>query len=751
MTLHRTQLAVAAALLCAGSAFAVHPDDHTGASATANDNNASTSAPKALDRVEITGAGDKLRLEQTHDTASRLGLTARETPATVQTLTQDDLQWRGLRTAREAFADIPGVISGNVPGNPAAVMMRGFSGNVISILQDGVRVSTSTVVQRDTNTWHFERIEVLKGPASVLFGEGALGGVINKVTRKPSFTGQAFDAQLSLGSFNTRTAAAGGNLPLSDTVAVRLDASQLQSDSLYDVDRNQTRSRGLTGSVLVKPSRDLSVLLALDHYADRYDSTYQGVPLVQASVAREPSDILQSPNGLVIDKALRHMNYNPEGAYSSARETTLRSRIDWALDGGWSWGTDLTTYTANRDFVLSDTQTFAAPSAGFPNGSFVRTVQRFYHDHQFWNARTALAHQGRLGGLRNRLSVGAEYNHTDFASLRQSAPSSAVAAVDPYAPAVGPFPTEASAYSAGNVNFDSALTTQSLFVEDALNLSPQWLWVAGLRHDDIRLERSVTNFNVTPNTVQSARPRYHPLSWRLGTTYDLDADTTLYAQLTSAAVPVSSMLLQSITNTGFKLTTGRSWELGFKLWALDHRVSVTGAAYRITQRDILTRDPANPSQTVQGGRQSAQGVEFSAAARVSPALSVGASFGQVKARYDELVEAGGVVRTGNQPLNTPSTTANLNAAYAVPGTALTLSGFVRHVSGFYTDTANTLHLNGRTTLDAALAWKVATSTTLTLRGRNLTDAFYGEYSGYPTTNVYLGAPRSVEVSLLSHF
>ncbi|MCY1671607.1 TonB-dependent receptor [Novosphingobium sp. SL115] len=707
-------------------------------------------APSAND-ILVIGQRDPLQLDAETTTGSRLGLSARETPATVQTITQADIQFRGLRTAREAFADIPGAISGNVPGNPAAVMMRGFSGNVVSILQDGVRVSTSTVVQRDTNTWHFDRIEVIKGPASVLFGEGALGGVINKVTRKPTFDGTHMETLFSYGSFNTITAAGGVNLQLSDTVAIRADASNMRSDSLYDVDDNHTRSSGLTASVLFKPLDSLSILIAVDHFDDRYDGTYQGVPLVSSTVAKDASDILQSANGLVIDKALRRANYNPRGSYSSADETTLRSRIDLALGGGWTWGTDLTWYTAKRDFVLSDTQTFAAPSTGFANGSFLRTVQRFYHDHEFWNVRSALSNDTTIGGLRNRLTIGAEYNQTDFASLRQSAPNSAVARVDPYTPAVGTIPTANRAYTSGNVNFDSTLRTISVFAEDALNLTPKWLLVGSVRYDDIDLERAVTNFNVTPNTVQRANPRYKPFSWRAGSTYDLTGGLTLYAQYTTATVPVSSMLLQSITNTGFRLTKGRSVEGGFKLSALDQHVTLTGAAYHIRQDNILTRDPANPALTVQGGTQSSLGVEFSLGATITPQLSAGGSFGYVDAKYDELIEAGGAVRTGNRPINTPTTTANAYVAYAVPGTPLTFSGFARHVSGFYTDTANTIHVNGRTTFDAAVAWALAETATITLRGRNLTDAFYGEYSGYPTTNIYIGAPRSVELSLSTRF
>lgn len=705
----------------------------------------------ALDRVEVSGARDRLRLGAAHGTGSRLGLSARETPATVETITQDDIQFKGLRTAREAFADVPGAIAGNVPGNPAVVMMRGFSGAAVSILQDGVRVSTSTVVQRDTNTWHFDRIEVIKGPSSVLFGEGALAGAINKVTRQPDLETDRFDAQLSAGSFGTTTMAAGANLRLSERAALRIDASQLESDSLHDVDHNRTRSRGLTTSLLLKPIDRLSVLLAIDHFADRYDSTYQGVPLVPVSAARDPASIVTSAAGLVVDKALRHRNYNPDGAWSSAEDTTLRARVDWRLRGGWSWRTDLSGYTARRHFVLSDTQTFAAPDAAFPEGSFRRSLQRFHHDHRFWNARSALSNESTPLGLRNRFTVGLELNRTDFASLRQSAPAGAVAAVDPWAPVAGAFPTADSVYTVGNVNFDSLQRTRSVFAENALNLTPRWLLVAGLRLDDIDLRRVVTDYNATQGAAQVARPRYRPESWRVGSTYDLTPDMTFYAQVSSAAAPVSSMLLQSIANASFRLTQGRAVEAGFKLTALDRRIGLTGAVYRITQDDILTRDPADPALTVQGGSQSSRGVELNGSFALTSALTLGVGIGRTDARYDELVEAGGAVRSGNRPTNTPDTTANAFVSWTMPGLPVTLSGFVRHVSAFHTDTANSIRVAGHTTLDAAAAWRLSRDLTLTLRGRNLTDAFYGEYSGYPSTNIYIGAPRSVELSLLASF
>jgi iron complex outermembrane receptor protein len=703
------------------------------------------------DAIIVTGQRDQLKLDQKSDTGSRLGLTIMETPASVETLSQADMQFRGLRTAREAFADVPGAIAGNVPGNPAVITMRGFAGNVVSILQDGVRISSSTVVQRDTNTWHFDRIEVIKGPASVLFGEGALGGVVNKVTRKPQFDGNHMDALMSYGSFDTLTAAGGVNYQLSDTVAVRADASIMRSDSLYDVDDNDTRSSGLTASLLFKPSDDLSILIAVDHYNDRYDSSYQGALLIPAAYARDPSDAVRSSSGLVVDKAMRKRNYTPDGGYSGADETTIRSRIDWQLGGGWALGTDLMWYSADRAFLNNGTRSFIAPTTAFPNGSIQRGLTAFYHDHDYWNVRTALSNDGVIGGLRNRFTLGAEYNHTDFASLRETSTTSLVSSVDPFDPVVGTFPTDGSLYRSQNVNFDSRLNTISVFAEDALNLTPRWLLVAGARFDHMDLNRRVTDYLTTPNAVTSANPVYKPFSWRVGSSYAVTPDLTLYGQYTTAVTPVSSILLQSIANTRFKLTRGHSYEAGFKLAALAKRLTVTGAAYRIVQNDILTRDPTNPLQTVQGGTQSSQGMELSLGWAVTDDLSMGGSFSYSDAQYDALIEAGGIDRSGNRPINVPSTTAAANMAYHLPGTPITVSGFARHVSGFYTDTANSIFVKGRTTFDAAVAWAIMDGATLTLRGRNLTDAFYGEYSGYNSTDIYIGAPRSFEVSLATHF
>ena len=719
-------------------------------SSTSTLSNSSTDA-RTDAAIVVTGQRDPLKLDEPAEAGSRLPLTIRETPASIEVLTQDDLQVRGLRTARETFADVVGAIAGNVPGNPAVVSLRGFTGNTVSILQDGVRVSTSTVVQRDLNTWHYDRIEVLKGPASVLHGEGALAGVINKVTRKPMLEETHLDTLLAVGSFDTVFAAGGFNLPLTSRVAVRADASYRRSESLYDVENNESFSAGLTASVLWRATDRVSVLVAVDHFEDRTDSTYQGLPLIPASFALRPTEAVRSDQGLVADRALRRRNYNPQGGFSGADETTVRSRIDWAVSDGWTVAIDLIGYTADRAFVLADNATFVPPTIAFPNGSFRQTFQDFRHDHQFANARALVGNDRVIAGLRNRFSLGVERNATDFVSLRQTAPVSALPAVDVRAPTPFPLPASANVFTAGNVIFNSKLDQTSVFAEDALNLTPGWLLVGGVRWDHIDLDRATIQ-NVG-GAVDRNRPTFDPVSWRAGTTFDVTPEVTLYGQVTTAVSPVSSILLASVANSRFRLTKGRAFEAGVKASGWGGRAGLTAAAYRIEQRDILTRDPNNPALTVQGGRQSSQGAELSAVLVPVPALRLSGGVSYTDAQFDELTEVVGgqrFDRRGNRPVNVPSTTLNATALYTL-AERVTIGGFLRHAGGFYTDNANAIRVAGHTVLDASLSLPVAAQATLTLRGRNLTDAFYGEYSGYPSTNVYIAAPRSFELSLATRF
>ena len=103
----------------------------------------------------------RVELDTPAATGSRLGLSVRETPASIEVVTQQQMQLQGLRNVEEVYATIPGVTAGNLPGEPGMTSMRGFSSSAISYLFDGVRAADSSMMSRNFDSFNFEKIEVL--------------------------------------------------------------------------------------------------------------------------------------------------------------------------------------------------------------------------------------------------------------------------------------------------------------------------------------------------------------------------------------------------------------------------------------------------------------------------------------------------------------------------------------------------------------------------------------------------------------
>lgn len=685
------------------------------------------------DTIIVTGQ----QLEKETEVSGRLGLSIRETPAVVDIVTQQDFQLQGVRNAIEAMNAAPGVASGNLPGSIGSVSMRGFQ-RAVNYLYDGVRMANSDVGVRNWDAWSFERIEVIKGPASVTSGEGALAGAINFVPRRPNLDGASGEMLASYGSFDTARLAADMNLPLGETVAVRGDVSFSRSSGW--IDDTGSRTFAATGSLLFKPSDRFSLVVSVDHFEDRFKTAYYGTPVISRALARDPSSAVSGSSELVLDKAMRRTNFDYTDGNDSSNTTWLRARAEYALTDNLKIVSDTSYYDSFRDYKDADEYTFNAAT-----GLIGRGATYISHDHQYWNQRLHLAFDGRIAGLRNRFTLGAEYGETDFFTVRRFGTGTSL---DPFNPVRGTFPVDTPANFATRQDITAKVDAFAIFAEDALNLTDEWLVVGGFRYDNVKLDRSV--LNATSGAVQNYGQTYHPISWRAGTVYSVTPRTQLFAQYTRAVTPVSGLLFLSAANAAFKLTTGYSYEGGIKTSLSGTGVELTASAFYIRQDDILTRDPTNPAAVFQGGAQRSRGAEISLNLPVTPQLNVTASGTLLDAKYLTLIEAGGVNRAGNRPQNVPEQLADLVVTYSPKALPITLVGSVRHNGDFYTETANVTKVNAFTTFDASVSWN-ASFGTLTLRGRNLTDEFYADWSGYASGLVFVGAPRSVELSFSKRF
>ncbi len=701
----------------------------------------------AAQTVTIHGRAERasggLELDTASRTGSRLGLSLRETPASVEVISRETLELRGARTLEEALAGAVGVNVGGNPASPGIASMRGFTGGFVTYLFDGGRVSTPTMSNRPQGSFNYERVEVLKGPASVLYGEGGIGGAVNFVPKQASRNAPGAEALLSWGSFGTIRAGAGLGGRLGESGAFRIDFSHNESKGW--VQRTDSRADHLTAALNVA----LTPALQLDVFADylRDDiGAYHGTPLVPAAFAAEPTSIVSDSAGRVIDKRLARTNYNVADGRMDSESLWLRSRLSWQMVPQWRLRAELGAYDADRRWRNAESLSFVAPDR------MQRDQVDIGHDHRVQSGRLDLAHEGQLGGMKHRFVIGVEHSRTDFASARRfsdgSAATNAALLVGAANPAVGTYDDDPRlATGAGNrTNITADVRTTALFAEDALSLTDALTLVAGLRTERIRLDRSIVDLNT--GSFSAFGTRYSPDSLRLGAVYDLTPATTLYAQAVDAAAPVgtSNLLLQSSANSKFPLTKGRQNEAGLKQSLWNNSLDWTLALYRITQDNVLSRDPATPARTVNNGRLSSHGIELSAAWRATRALTLSGNLAALQAQFDTLVEAGGVSRVGNTPPNVPERTARLWADYRIAASPFSVGAGLSHTSAMYTNNANSVRINRHTLIDAYASWRLQPAT-LTLRVRNLGDKLYATWAGAnANTQVVLGAPRSVELS-----
>lgn len=690
--------------------------------------------------VERQGTGT-LHLESQSTTSSRLGLTLRQIPASIEVVSQQTIRERGFRSISEAIEGATGVTVGDAPGDPANFSMRGFTNNQIRLLYDGLLTGPANMTSRPRDTWNLDRIEILKGPASVLYGEGAIAGAINFVTKRPIREAQGTETFLSYGSFNTTRAGVGSGGTLgTDKLHYRVDLSYQNSDNFLGVQRAPYTYWSATSALLYDVTSRLSVEVSFDLTFDR-SKPYFGTPLVPASFATQGvNEVVSTPDGRTIDRRMLRQNYNTQDSDMSALTTWTKLKTTWKPTDLIEVRNQAYYYTAKRDWQNAETYTFNASTQLIDRDRFF--VQ---HDQSIIGDRLEFQINQPIASFKNRFVTGLDFSHLDF--TRPSFFSGAADSVDPFAPVAGLFgPIMAATQTA-------VVTTTAVFAEDQLSLTDQLKLIAGFRQDHIDLTRQLFDTAGVLDTTSSFSRDFNPTTWRAGLVYDVLPQVTLYGQYATAADPAASNIFLVTRQESFTLATGAQWEVGAKGDFWNKRAEWTVAYFDIFRKNILTQ--TSLTEAINVGRQSSKGVELSVGVRPSEAWRVQGSLTFLSATFDDFAELSGgslVSRNGNRPFNVPQAMANIWSIYRLPTVVpVDLGAALRYVGDRYNDAANAVRMHAYMTADA---WLTVPYKNLwfTLRGRNLFDKTYASWGDnfYPS-EVIIGAPRTVELSMLARF
>jgi len=711
---------LAAGILPSATAHAADPATVT-AAGTPN-----TAATTPLPMLNVTGSPlvdtGGLSLDRPNTTGSRLNLTPLQIPASVQTITGERLRSWGDRSVLEGVTRATGITAVATPGNGnAGLSARGFSG-VTSVMQlyDGVQL----YVGAGTVTFPFspatvDHIDVLSGPASVLYGQGAIGGVVNVVPLKPDGANPSTTGQVTIGSYDTARETFDTTGPLGPISAYRLTVGHAQSDGW--VDRGSSDSLAISGSFRIDPTPDLHLTFSED-YGDQRPMGYFGTPLIRG----------------VLPASLRDRNFNVQD-----------STIHW-VDNFTQFKTEYTpsdAVTLHNDFYYLGTNRHFREAEGYAFQPATGVIQRntyleiFHHESQVGDHGDATA-SGRILGHRNDATIGFDVNSVTFESVSNT-PFGGTTNLNPFN------------FSPGNLinlvgtvpRFRTQTSQEAVFAEDRFGITDALSLIGGVRHDEYELHRT----DLTPYGVTSV-----PLSntsWRVGTVYEVIPNLSLYAQYATAADPISSLISLTPSQQAFTLATGRQIEVGAKQSFWQDRGEWTFTAYHITKDNILSTNPTNPALTQQVGQQSSRGLEAAVSIEIGGGWRISANGTVLEAQFDDFSEKVGsasISRKGNVPINVPQRAANLWLDWAFASGWQAGAG-LRYVGHRYADNANTLVLPGYTVVDAGVRWTPLNQLRVDLHLYNAFDTLYAAAPYNGGSQWILGEPLSVELSLTAKY
>ncbi len=703
-------------------------------------------APPATDtRAEANAPGivvtaKRVRsLEQFTPTGSRLNLSTKDTPATLDVLDAQTIDTRGYLTAEEAADSLPGVTSGATPGDQSDFHIRGFSDTQISQLHNGLYVGPSDMVARPQNTFNLQTVEVLKGPSSVLYGQGAIGGAVNYVNKPPSFGPPQGNAMVSYGSFNTVAIGVGATGSISDNAAARIDVSRTSSDGY--VGHSPGDSLNATVSLLWKPTAKLELQLVVDYIED-HPSDYWGTPLVPAGFAAQPvGGVLSTNYGYVLDKPMTKINYNVSDYGIESHQIWPQLYLKYHISDEIEFNNFLYLLQANRHWKDSETYLFD-PTTQMINRD------RFFVDHQqdLEGDQADLTFTHPLFGFKNKLNVGVDFNHLDFLRARGFPDNDEV---DPFHPNAGLFGSTANPRLSPTYWNDTAV-----FFEDIFSVTEQLKLITGARYDYFTLVRQ--NYGPTGafQPGSSFKGTYEPATFRVGLVYDVNKYVTPYVSYTTGQDPAGSNIF--LVNSNFKLSSSDQIEIGVKANLPDNRAEMTLAVYDINRHNVLTTNGLDNAVPV--GSESSKGVEVSGEARITDQWHVSANLAYDDAHYGsfafvDAVTGNFVNANGNQLPNAPKWESNIWTSYSqVAGLPLEIGGGLRYVGDREGDYGNTIKLDAYTTLNLYATYSLTPKVDISVRVDNLTDKTYAQAVDVNyERQVILGRPRYVQVDLRARF
>jgi iron complex outermembrane receptor protein len=626
-------------------------------------------------QVVVTGEQDEGYNPSSASTATRTDTPLRDIPQSITVVPRQVLEDRNVRTVTEALETVSGVATGVRPYGGAPItnrIVRGFdqtglggATNFRNGLRDGDFYTLSPIGT-------IERVEVLRGPASVLFGAGEPGGIVNVITRQP-LNEPYYELAFEAGDFALYQPSIDLSGPLTedDRLLYRFIASYRGSSDFQEV--GDYRLATIAPSLALNLGERTDLNLYYEYIDLIADPGYLSTAAILSDGSLTPRNVLTYYPDLQSSRFTTHkFGYALEHEFSDS----LRLRNNIAIN--------LTEVEENvaTGFELVDDRflnTFGASSSTYPRNNYFGQID--------------LLGEFETGTISHQVVVGFDYNSFD---LRADGLSSAtnLPLIDILNPNYDiPIPDISTFSELTLIDVQSA----GIYLQDQIAFGDAVKLLIGGRYDWITTDFE-SNFapDALPTQEDSA------FSPRIGFVYQPSDTIALYASYTRSFNPVT--LFNNSNGELFDPTRGTQYEVGVKADFLNSRLSTTLAAYHLTRTNVSTPDPDNPTRSIQTGEQRSQGIELDIAGEILPGWNIITSY----AFTDAEVTEDNTFPVGNRLPNVPKHQASLWTTYTIQEGTLEGLGFglgLFYVGGREGDLNNSFELDSYFRTDAALYYR----------------------------------------------
>lgn len=672
-----------------------------------------------IERIKVTGRTFNDYKVGSASGAMRGDINLMDTPQSVNVIPDFVTDEQLATNLAEVLVNDSSVTAGTTRWNRQVFSIRGFeidSGN--GYLINGHQQWSHYVQPIET----LQQVEVLKGPSSMLYGQSGPGGLVNMVTKKPTY-----DSMLDLGfdtdGYGSTRAQLDAGGSLNDAQSIRYRGVLVKQDTKYwreysTTEENQERDRWLGYLNLeFDVSDDVTLSVKYDHTQDKAGIDAGGWLDAQGNVIGGRKTVWDAP-----------------WAFTDNTISNLGADITWQMTDDWKVKVGYNDQQFDRQRFDSAPVYTADP---FTNGYRISPFDR-YDDWQHKTAFVDFTGEFSLAGMEHQFLIGA--NYLDYFYQQQIKRGTAQTVI----PGQVVIKPELD-YHQGNLSIPSEYKYYGFYLQDLMTLNEQWKLLAGVRYDEQKKD------GVGGNS--------YAVSPKFGVIYSPMSNGSIYVNYSKSFTPQGGVTdpLNVNHNTDLKPEYGIQYEVGTKWELFDDSLLLTAAIFDITLENISITEALTASDplsengtytwiTTQGGEQKHRGVEVGAQGKIGDSWFVTSSMMYLDAEYQT-----GDEREGKTPIDAPEWSANIWTRYEVTDKLAMNFGAI-YVGERFANTTNSITKDGYVRFDIGAAYTMdimGKDVSLRANVRNLFDTEY--LDGGSDRMVTIGQDRNFSVAVEAKF